>query len=269
MQQTKAFFVTFFITFSVMLCCFTALYWIVDYSAPLAAGEKQGGIPILTPDYNDTKTTLLIFDTDDADFFFLLKLNALQKKTSLVSIPSDFYLSSSGRTLGESMDYAGAMQCVQDLSRQFDIAVDYHLVCDKNSLGQILSSFSGLEINLFSGMPLAVKEYLSGNLATVDTSALITAVDRCAAMLNTPVGIEFINAAGLWLVQNNMANICDYALDDIKKNTSYITTNISTKDIDRLKRICSFLLTDSTSYDRLVLNNTETAQTEIDSILKQ
>ena len=269
MQRTKAFFITFTITFSVMLCCFMALYWIVDYSAPLPAGESQSGIPILTPDYNDTKTTLLVFDAADTDFFFLLKLNALQKKTSLVSIPSDFYLSSSGRTLGESMAYAGAMQCVQDISQQFDITVDYHLVCDKSSLSSVLEGFSALDTSFIGNIPQSVKEYLLGGSNYTHTAALVNAVDTAAAALDNPLGIEFINTAGLWLVQNNMPVICDYALDTIKENTSYIPTNIGTKDIDRLKRICGFLITDSTTFDRLVLNDSETAQAEIDRILKQ
>ena len=269
MQRTKAFFVTFTITFSVMLCCFMALYWIVDYSAPLPAGENQSGVPILTPDYNDTKTTLLIFDTADTDFFLLLKLNALQKKVSLVSIPSDFYLSSSGRTLSESMGYAGPMQCVQDLSRQFDITVDYHLVCDKSSLSSVLSSFSALNTNLIDNIPKSVKEYLLNGNNYIHTATLVNAVDTAASALDNPIGLEFINTAGLWLVQNNISAICDYALDSVKENTSYVTTNISTKDIDRLKRICTFLISDSTTYDRLVLQNNETAQSEIDHILKE
>ena len=66
MKQTKAFFVTFFISTSVMICCFTALYWIVGYSAPQSAAENKTGVPILTPDYNDTKTALIVMDTENA-----------------------------------------------------------------------------------------------------------------------------------------------------------------------------------------------------------
>ena len=269
MKQTRIFFTTFFIAFSFMLCGFAALYWIADYSSPIQTGENRTDIPILTPDYNDSKTALIVMDTDSADFFFLLKLNALQKKVSLVSVPSSFYLSSAGRTMGESMKYAGIMQCVQDICAEFDITVNYHLLCDKTSMDSLLSSFSGFSADIFPDMPQSIKSFLLKGSEYIDTTTLVNSVDMSAAVLDNPLGLEFLSAAGLQLLENNMQNICDYALADIKNNFSNLTTNIGTQDIDRLKRIISFLIDDSTKYDRIVLSDTETAQGEIDSILKE
>lgn len=269
MRQTKAFLTTFIITFSIMLCCFAALYWVVGYTSPLSAGEGKSDVPILTPDYNDSKTTLIVMDTESADFFFILKLNALQNKVCLVSIPSSFYLSDAQRTISESMQYAGILQCVQDISTQFDITIDYHLLCDKTSLDKLLGSFSGLDIRSLPDIPQSISSYLLKGSEYVDTATLVNALDMSAAVLDNAVGTEFLNLAGLILIKNNMQNICDYALDDIKECFSYLTTNIGTLDIDRLKRITDFLLNDSTIYDRIVLADTETAQSEIDRMLKE
>ncbi len=269
MKQTKVFFATFFISFSIMLCCFTALYWIIGYSSPQSVAENQTGVPILTPDYNDTKTTLIVMDTESADFFFLLKLNALQNKVSLVSVPSSFYLSASQRTMGESMNYAGIMQCVQDISRQFDISVDYHLMCDKTTIDKIMSSFSGLSTENLNGIPQSVSSYLLKGSSYIDTTTLVNAVDMSAAVLDNPLGIEFLNLAALTLIENNMQNIYDYALSDTKENSSRMTTNISTQDIDRLRRIVNFLLQNQVQFDRLVLTEPVSAQEEIDKVLKE
>lgn len=269
MKQMKAFFITFFVSFSVMLCCYMALYWIVGYSSSKAAGDNAGGVPLLTPDYNDSKTTLVVMRCDGGDFYFLLKLNALQNKVSLVSVPSDFYLSLPGRTLGESMEYAGVMQCVQDLSQQFDITIDYHLLCDKSSMENLLASFSGLEIAQLEGIPQSVKEYLLKGSEYMDTTALLGAVDMAAAVLNNPTGLEFLNLAGFNLIKNNMANLCDYALEDIKTAFTNITTNIGTKDIDRLRRICNFLLDKTVEFERAVLTDEESAAEQIDRIFKE
>ena len=269
MKQTKTFFATFFIAFSIMLCGFAALYWIIDYTAPQTVGENKNDIPILTPDYNDSKTALIVMDTDSADFFFLLKLNALQNKVSLVSVPSSFYLSSAGRTMGESMEYAGIMQCVQDICAEFDITVNYHILCDKTAMDSLLSSFSGFSADSFPDMPQSIKNFLLKGSEYIDTTTLVNAVDMSAAVLDNLLGIEFLNAAGLQLIKSNMQNICDYTLGDIKDNFSNLTTNIGTQDIDRLKRITSFLIHDNTEFDRLVLTDSETARAEIDRILKE
>ena len=269
MKQTKAFFVTFFISTSVMICCFTALYWIVGYSAPQSAAENKTGVPILTPDYNDTKTALIVMDTENADFFFLLKLNALQKKVSLVSVPASFPLSVPQRTLSESMSYAGIMQCVQDISEEFDISVDYHLMCDKDALEKIMASFIGLNTENLDGIPDSVKNYLLKGSAYIDTTTLINAADMSAAVLDNAIGLEFLNLAGMTLIKNNMQNICDYALDDLKENSSYLTTNINTRDTDRLRRIMTFLLSSEVQFGRLVLSDPATAQSEIDKLLKE
>ncbi|MBR6519158.1 MAG: hypothetical protein IKT63_05750 [Oscillospiraceae bacterium] len=269
MKQAKAFFVTFFITTSLMVCGFTALYWITAYSAPQSAAENKTSVPLLTPDYNDTKTALIVVEADSTPFFFLLKLNALQKKVSLVSIPSSFPLAASQRTMAESMSYAGIMQCVQDISEEFDISVDYHLLCDKTALERIVSSFGSLNIKNIDGIPASVKNYLLKGSDYIDTAALVNAVYMSAAVLDNAVGLEFLNLAAMALIKANMQNICDYALGDLTENSSYLTTNINTREADRLRRIITFLLSADVQFDRLVLCDAATAQQEIDRILKE
>jgi hypothetical protein len=66
-----------------------------------------------------------------------------------------------------------------------------------------------------------------------------------------------------------MQNICDHALDDLKENSSYLTTNINTRDTDRLRRIMTFLLSSEVQFDHLVLSDPATAQSEIDKLLKE
>lgn len=269
MKQAKAFFTTFFITTSLMICGFTALYWITAYSTPQSAAENKTNVPLLTPDYNDTKTTLIVMEADNTRFFFLLKLNALQKKASLVSIPSSFPLSVSQRTLAESMSYAGIMQCVQDLSREFEISIDYHLLCDKTALEKIISSFGGLSIKNLEGIPASVKNYLLKGSEYIDTTTLVNAAYMSAAVLDNPVGLEFLNLAAMTLIKTNMQNICDYALSDLTENSSYLTTNINTREADRLRRIITFLLSADVQFDRLVLCDAATARQDIDRILKE
>ena len=251
-----------------MLCCFAALYWIVDYSSPLSANENQSGIPKAVPDYNDSKTTLVVLDSANTDFFFLVKLNALQNKVGIVTIPSDFYLSAANRTMADSMAYAGIMQCVQDVSEQFDISVDHHLLVDSTALCSIMSGFSPLNSNSLA-IPQSVKEYLLSPSGYTDISALVNSIDLSAPMLDNPIGREFLNLAATSLVENNMQNICDSAIEKIKENSSFVTTNIGTQEADRLRRIVTFLINSDTQFDRLVLADPATAQQEIDTLLKE
>lgn len=269
MKQTKVFLTTFITAFSIMLCCFAAMYWLVVYPSPQSAANSKEGVPVLNPDYNDSKTTLIVVDFDTADFFFLLKLNALQNKVSLVSIPSAFELSKSQRTVRESMEYAGVMQCVQDISNEFDISVDYHLLCDRVTLDSITASFSPVDIQAIDGIPQSVEEYLFRGSPVVDITALINAAENSAAILDNEVGIKFLNLAVLQLIKSNMQNICDYALEDIKSNSSCLSTNMGAQDIQRVGRIINFLLREDASYEGLVLSDSEDAQEEIDRLLKQ
>ena len=269
MRQLKAFATTFIITFSVMLCGFMVMYWISVYDAPQAAGENKTGVPVLTPDYNDSKTTLVILDADSADFFFLIKLNALQNKVNVVSLPASLHLSSAGRTLGESMVYAGAMQCVQDISESFDISVDYHLVCSHDSVEKITSGFVPFDISSAEDIPQSVSSYILNNRSITETAALSAAVYSHAAVLDNDVGLTFLNAAVEKLIRDNMEAIYATSIDSIKENFSRLDTNMNTEDLDRMKRIMTFLLANKVQFDRIVLSDTETAQQDINRILKE
>lgn len=269
MRQLKAFATTFIISFSVMLCGFMAMYWISVYDAPQATGENKTGVPVLTPDYNDSKTTLVILDADSADFFFLIKLNALQNKVNVVSLPSSLHLSSAGRTLGESMAYAGAMQCVQDISENFDISVDYHLVCGLDSIEKITAGFAPFDVSSVDGIPQSVSSYILNGRNTTGIAALSAAVYSHASVLDNLVGITFLNMAAEKLIRDNMESIYATSIDSIKENFSRLSTNMNTEDLDRLKRIMAFLLADNVQFDRIVLSDAATAQQDINRILKE
>ena len=60
MKRTQAFFVSFTITFCIMIMSFMAVYWFAGWSSDKAAGKSQQGVPILSLTPEDTKTALLV-----------------------------------------------------------------------------------------------------------------------------------------------------------------------------------------------------------------
>lgn len=265
MKRIQAFFVTFVITFCVMLCMFAGLYWFVS-SDVRAAETKQEKVPKTEVQPEDSKTTLCVLESGGQQFFFLIKLNAIQNKVSVVSIPSYFYLDKAERTLGESMDYAGVRQCVQDLSEQFDLKISYHMVCNTVLASKIMGSFTELELGGIS-IPEKAAEYLKGDRA--DINSIVGAVELAAAGLNNPEGIEFLNISLYSLIKNNMVNLKEYVPDEIKGNFSQLNTNLGTQELDKLEKIAGYLCNENVEYSRLVVNEGENAQIQLDRELNQ
>ena len=269
MRQFKTFIFTFTVTFCIMLTCYMGLYWFVQYTSPQAAGETQENVPILSLTPEDTKTVLVVTECDEARFYFLLQLNAIQNKVNLVSVPSAYYLSAAQRTLGESMDYAGVRQCVQDLSRQFDITIDFYLVCSVQQMAQLTESFTDIDTDMVD-IPQSVRQYVLKNSRYVDMDTLAEAVNACGAVLDNVVGIEFINTAGAFLLENNIAMLENEVPQNIKKYYSQLNTDISTQALDRLKRIIGLLGRGEIEYGRLVMDGDETdIEQQLESLMKE
>lgn len=266
MTRLKAFMITFTLTFSIMLICFVGLYWFVQYSQPQAAGEAQHNVPILSLTPDDTKTTLVVLDCDEAQFYFLLQLNAIQQKVNLVSVPSSLYMSLPQRTLGQSMDYAGVRQCVQDLSQQFDITVDYFLVGDAAVFGTLLDSFAEIDTEDIE-LPKSVEQYLLKGNRYVDVNTLLTAIAVSPALLDNGVGIGFLNMTGCTLLKNNLQKLEKDVPQAIKDNYSLLNTDIGTRELDGLVRIVRLLGNAPVQYGALV-PDAENAQTQVEEILK-
>lgn len=268
MKQFKIFMITFTVAFCIMLMAYTGLYWYMQYSSSRAAGETQQGVPILSLTPEDTKTILAVMDAGEARFYFLVQLNAIQSKVNVVSVPGSFYLPVAQRTLNESMDYAGIRQCVQDLSRQFDIAVDYYLVGDETALGKLAETFSPLDTESIT-LPQSVKQYLLKGSRYVDVNTIAAAVALSPSLLDNDVGIEFMNTVADKLVQENLHRLEDDVPQSIKENFALLNTDMGTKQLEQMKRIVKLLGKGAVRHDRIVLTQADTAQTEIDRILKE
>ena len=267
MSRTKAFFVTFGISFGVVLAGYMVLYAIVGRSVQQQADVPQQGIAALTVETEDSKTCLVVLDFDGMDFYTLVKLNAIQGKVNVVTIPASFYLDTAQRTLGQSMEYAGVMQCVQDISRQFDVSVDCFAVCDSEGIGALTENFRPLETAGID-VPQPVKKYLPDS-GSVDADSLFAAVDYCSHTLEETAANEFVNVVLYRLVSENMDVMYSHLPDAIKHSFSQINTDIGTAQLSRLKRIAALLGNVGVYCDRLVLSDTESAQAQVDRVLKE
>lgn len=267
MKRTKAFLLSFTITFCVMVISFMAVYWFVGWSGQESVGKNQQGVPILSLTPEDTKTTLMVLDCSDAKFYFLLQLNAIQNRVNLVSVPADFYLSVSQRTLAESMAYAGVRQCVQDLSRQFDISIDYHLVTDLAQLAKLMDGFGQLDTEKVA-VPQSIKTYLLKSARYISVATVLDGIAISPSLLDNSIGIEFLNLAGITLLQTNLEKM-ETVADNIRENYTAINTDINTQDLDVIKRIIRLLKSTQTEFGRLVVSLETDVQTEIDKLLKE
>ncbi|MEG3029234.1 MAG: hypothetical protein RR827_02400 [Oscillospiraceae bacterium] len=270
MTGKRVFFLSFFLTFFVMLCSFIGLYWVLDITPRETVGTQQKGVPILKAGIDDSKTLLLCAKNESTEFFFLIKFNALQNKVSVVSMPRTFRLSLADRTLSQSLEYAGMLQCVYDLKQQFDIAVDYHLLCDYEKLGSIIGSFCGFHAGELGGsIPPAAQELLFKSNDYIDATIIIDSLKYASQDLDNPLGLDFLNKSACSLLKYNLANLKDYGIDSVKENFSHLTTNFNVQSLNKMHRILSLLLENSVTFDCLVLSDEKTAQDQLHSVLKE
>lgn len=260
MKRIYAFFISFILTFCIMLCMFAGLYWIVSREIH-AAEVKQQGVPVATIQPKNSKTTLCVVKTDEEEYYFLIKLNAIQNKVSVVALPQGFYMDGADRTLAESMDYAGVRQCVQDLTEHFAIKISYHFVCDLNTADKLAEGFRQAEGGGIT-IPQKFENCFKGGG--------ITSAKIAAAMAISDAGEEdtaFIGAAVAELVKANMDNIGLYMSQAVKENYSALNTDIGTIELAQLEEIVKFLCNESTEYGFVAVKQEQNPQQAVEKEL--
>ncbi len=213
MQSFKTFLTTFLASVSIVLVSFAALYWLITPSQQ-PAGTDKNNVPITKANSSDNKTTLVSFQNGTDSIFLLIKLNAVDSKAAVTAIPPDFYITHSGRTLSESFEYAGIMQCVQDLSQHLDVTIDYHLALDSDTL------------------PLLNASFITEETAAAVFSAEISSIAHLAAET----------------IKNSLSELQTYVLPAIPKNFSYLYTNIGKTEATQLSRILTLLQRSNTEF---------------------
>jgi len=217
------------------------LYFFLDRNVS-ETDTAQKGIPVKQPMADDTKTIFLHTGSDRRPFFFLFKFNAIQSKVSIVSISPDYRYSHTQRTLKQSMEKAGVMQCVLDTKEEFGINIDYYISCGWKHLGEIIQDFDEFGIDeLGDRLPVPLKNFLLKEAEKLDTDSLINAIVRREGFLNNDVGLAFLNECAYILVKYNGENLPRYAGRRMKSAYTDIDTNINTEVLKKLERIVTFI----------------------------
>ena len=238
-MKTKYIFLTSFVlSFSVMTFAFLVYYQLnlVDLKK-YPVDNNQKNVPILKAELADSKTLLLALDEGDNQYFTLIKFNAIQSKVSVAIVPQSLDLEIIGRTLGDSFEYAGIMQCVADLKLELGVPIDYYISLDCNSLSTMTSS---LISGTFKGeIPSSLTEYFYDGI--VDIQTLISLITLDPTRLNNEEGYIFLEKLILSSIEMNLQNILDYIIDDIQTMSSQVFTNLNVQSFNRLKRIMTLL----------------------------
>ena len=264
MQALKTFLITFFSSVCVVLLSFLALYWSAG-SSQKAVDATKNDIPVAKAEVEDSKTTLILADFDSSQLFVLLKLNAIGQKITVATIPADYYFAASDRTLSQSFEYAGMMQCVQDMCDEFGIKIDYHLVLNKENLDMLTASFS--DITAAEIAPFVPQDFqLDTNAKSIKIKDMINFFEQNSPLLDNTEWQNFAAALTRVVVKNNISNIQNYTLTDIKNDFSYMLTNIGTQQAARLDRILSILSRTDTVFTHLALTDSSDAKQQIMSL---
>lgn len=220
MQNFKIFLVTFLSSVCIVMAGFGALYWL-SAPSPQTAGTNQNNIPITKATVSDNKTTLVYLHSQADSAFLLIQLNAINNSASVTAIPADYYISHRSRTLAQSFEYAGIMQCVQDLSEHLDTDINYHLDLDCEKLPQFDLSF----ISAGTASDIPFTDLLS--LASLTAQA----------------------------IKDNISEIQSLFLPIIPANFSYLYTNMGKTEIAHISRILTLLVQNNADFDCTVLTN--------------
>ena len=254
MSRLQAFFVTFAVTFGIMLCMFGGLYHIVR-TETRAAETKQQGIAVEQLQPKESKTLLWVNRGEGGDTFFVIKLNAIQNKVTVVALGEDFYMDKRQRTLGQAMAYAGVRQCVQDLSEHFDIKISWHLVCDGKTAADMLGFMENSSAEI------------RGEGETGGEAHIAAKTAELLKMLDIPVGnTDFYAQTVCGLIKANMPQICSNMKTEIRNRYTDISTDLNTADVSQLEKIAQSLCNDAVVYTFVGTgsdNVTERVQTEL------
>ena len=119
----------------------------------------------------------------------------------------------------QSFEYAGIMQCVQDLSQHLETDISWHLVLDSESLPLLKASF------------------------ITETNSAFSA------------DAESIAALAADTIKNNMPEIQSVLLPAIPQNFSWLHTNIGKTEAAHISRILTLLMQIIPRFTHSVLNN--------------
>ena len=252
MTPRKAFFTAFFISLSIVLSAYSLLYFAIENQTDTASTPKQG-VAISTPLPDDTRTILLEAG-NKTKFYFLIKFNRIQSKISIVSISPSYVYPSCGRSLSQSRQRAGIMQCVLDTKEEFGINIDYYISCSWQQAGRIIPGFRDFGTGrLGRNLPPVVKKFLLENAEKIDIRTLINALDKAEYFLRTDTGLAFLNETAYILLSENGENLYENTSGNFRKIYSTIETNINTEDLQKLERILKFLSPAYTTYCRNII----------------
>ena len=228
-----------------------------------AAGKTQQGVPINKPGVTDSKT-ILLQTGNDYPFFTLIKFNAIEGETGIVTISRNYMMEKTQRTLSQSLEKAGIMQCVLDISEEFDITIDYFLQCSWQELALLIGELNDFGIDeLGENLPESTKEFLLKNAERIDAHTIINALEKSEAFLDNQIGLAFINESAYLLIKNNtdiMGKECGRIL---KNNYTKFNTNINSEDMKSLERILSFLSAGGIEYPRDIIISSQSENSDI------
>ena len=267
MNSKKAFWYSFLLSMAVVLAAFGAVYGaLTSYSRE--TDTPQTGVPINMPGVEDSKTILLCVD-EEFPYFFLFKFNAIENRVGTAVI-SPSYKFSSGKTLADSLQKAGAMQCLMDTETEFGIKVDYYIQCSWTQLGHMANGMNDFGVELLGdSLPPVIRDYLLKSAERIDGKSIVNAARKASAFLDTELGLAFLARSRHSLMENNMEKLSETAGNAIKENYDGIVTNINTQRLKRLDRIVSFLCGGHRQHNSAVITRDDNQrQQKIDSIIQ-
>ena len=251
MYSLKTFFITFLSALCITFVGFASLYWVITPSSH-PTDIKQSGIPITTAQKDDNKTTLLSLQLQDTQFFFTIKLNAMDKEISVTAIPSDFYLPSAQRTLSQSFEYAGIMQCVQDLSSYLDTTIDYHLYLDSDYLIKLAKT---LDNNLDLSHLINNDSLLQQTNQFLSPQTFAGYIATTPHIFNNSSGLASLCSIITEIIKSDSLSLQNQTITEIQNNISYLATNIGKTEAIRIIRILSLLQHTSPQYNINILSS--------------
>ena len=261
MTGKKAFLITFVTTLSFMLAVFGLLYLMLDKDI-IETDTNQPGVAV-APGVYDTKNLFVCAGSDECRFFFVLRLNAPQSKISVVSVSPSYVYPSTGRSLSQSMEKAGVLQCIMDTEEEFGIEIDNYLCCDWDEMRTILQDFKDFSIDtLGENLPQSIRGLLLKNAEKLDADSLINAVEKREKFLDNQLGLAFLNECAYMLMYANGENLYSYAGNRLKECYSLLDTNINTETLKDFQRILRFLDPETTEYIREVVTADDNRATE-------
>ncbi len=259
MSAKKVFIKSFVYSLIFIFCLYAGMLFLINSNnTTQEINVNQEGVAILTPDVDDSKNILIVLEGYENRFFYILNLNAIQNKVSLVSVHDDFLLKESGNTIDENFQKAGIMQSSFDLSKDFGITIDHYLKLDYDTIIELSKDFNDVNIKSISdGMPAELQALLLKSAEEIDINSIINLIMKGENILSTKEGTAFFNELLFFLLRDNIFDIDDEFIKSFKENFSYIQTDINTVAIEKLSKIHSFFSLEETVFLRDVIFTNE------------